>query len=68
MTTEVKPVGVDYDTVEVAVTPIVERFRMGAAQHEKLAPDDPSMPGWVQGRADALAVAIHARAKQYAAK
>jgi hypothetical protein len=53
--------------VVVIVTPVVERFRMGVAQREKLRPDDPSLPGWVHGKADALTLAIYERAKQYAA-
>jgi hypothetical protein len=61
----VKVARVDATAVTVTVTPVVERFRMGASQHEKLAPDDPSLPGWVQGKADALAVAIYDRAKPY---
>jgi hypothetical protein len=52
--------------VTVTVTPIVERFRLGQSQHEKVPPDDASMPGWVHGKADSLLVAIHARAKEYA--
>jgi hypothetical protein len=51
----------------VTVTPVVERFRLGQSQHDKLAPDDPSMPGWVGGKADALAVEIYNAAKPYAA-
>jgi hypothetical protein len=33
--------------------------------HDKLAADDPSMPGWVTGKAEALLVSIHARAKEH---
>lgn len=53
-------------TVKVTVTPVVERFRLGQAQHDKVAPNDPSLPGWVTGKAATLAVEIHERAKQYA--
>jgi hypothetical protein len=56
---------VDEETVMVKVTPVVERFRLGQAQHDQLRPDDPSLPGWVQGKADTLAFAIYERAKQY---
>jgi hypothetical protein len=59
-------VGTDETGVIVKVTPITERYRMGQSQTEKLPPDDPSLPGWVTGKAEALAVAIHERAKQYA--
>jgi len=51
----------------VTVTPVVERYRLGQSQNDKLAPDDPSMPGWVGGKADALAVEIYNAAKPYAA-
>jgi hypothetical protein len=50
----------------VTVTPVVERYRLGQAQDDKLAPDDPSLPGWVHGKADALAVDIYNAAKKYA--
>jgi hypothetical protein len=55
-------------SVGVTVTPVVERFRMGVGEHEKVQPGDPSLPGWVQGKADTLYIAIHDRAKQYAAR
>jgi hypothetical protein len=54
--------------VTVKVTPIVERFRMGQSNHDKVKPDDPSMPGWVTGKADGLAVEIYESAKTYEAK
>ena len=56
---------VDEEAVAVKVTPIAERFRMGQAQHDQLAPDDPSLPGWVHGKAESLMLAIYEAAKQY---
>ncbi|MBP9206832.1 MAG: hypothetical protein KBG28_22865 [Kofleriaceae bacterium] len=56
----------DAGLVRVDVVPVVERFRMGQSQHDVLAPDDPSMPGWVLGKVDAMALAIHQRAKVHA--
>ena len=50
----------------VTVAPVVQRYRMGL-QPQPLAADDPSMPGWVGGKADALAVEIYNAAKPYAA-
>lgn len=52
--------------ITVTVTPVVERFRLGQSQTDKVAPDDPSMPGWVHGKADALAVDIYNAAKRWA--
>lgn len=51
--------------IKITVTPVVERFRMGQSTHDKVPPGDPSMPGWVTGKAEGLLVAIHARAKEY---
>ena len=51
--------------VKITVTPVVERLHIGQSTNEKLAPDDPSMPGWVTGKAEALLVSIHARAKEH---
>ena len=53
----------DDDRVSITVTPVVERFRMGQPTHDKVPPGDPSMPGWITGKAEALLVAIHERAK-----
>jgi hypothetical protein len=49
--------------VRVEVTPLAERFRLGRPNADKVLPGDPSMPGWVTGKAEGLAVAIHERVK-----
>jgi hypothetical protein len=51
--------------VVVAVTPRTYQIISGSPKPRELAPDDPGLPPWVNGRVDALAVAIHDQAKQY---
>jgi hypothetical protein len=63
---EVTPVAGRPDAVAVHITPVVERHRLGQSMNDKLPPDDPSMPGWVAGRVEALSVAIYDRAKNLA--
>lgn len=50
----------------VSVTPQTFQVRAGSPKPRELAPDDPSLPGWVSGRVDSLSVAIHEAAKQHA--
>lgn len=47
----------------VVVTPRSFQMVAGSPQPRELKPDDPSLPGWVTGRVDALAVAIYDAAK-----
>ena len=51
--------------VAVTVTPRTFQVVSGSPKPRELAPDDPSLPPWVLGRADALQVAIYERAKGY---
>lgn len=63
----VKVLGAENDwTVEI--TPEAWQLISGSPQPHQLAPDDPQMPGWVQGKVDDLYVAIHARLNQPPAK
>ena len=50
----------------IAVTPRTWQYLAGSPQMRELAPEDPNLPPFVHGRADALAVAIHDRAKGFA--
>ena len=52
----------------IAVTPDTLQLVAGSPQPRHLAPDDPYLPPFVLGRADALALAIYERAKPYATK
>lgn len=51
----------------VVITPRTFEVVSGSPKPRELAPDDPNLPPWVTGRADALAVAIYERAKGYTA-
>ena len=52
----------------VTVTPKTFQHISGSPQPRELAPDDPNLPGWVQGRVDSLHVEIHKRLQNYAVK
>lgn len=56
---------VDPTHVMVVVTPKTFQAVSGSPKPRELQPNDPNLPGWVTGRADALAVAIYENAKQY---
>jgi hypothetical protein len=43
----------------VEIEPHIQRAFVDRPNTDQLAPDDPSVPGWVHGRTDELAVAIH---------
>lgn len=60
---EIVPGGVGH---HVVVTPVTFQMVSGSPKPRELKPDDPNLPPWVLGRADALAVAIHAQAKPHA--
>lgn len=55
------------DRVAVTVTPKTLQFIAGSPKPRELTPDDPNLPGWVLGRANALAVEIYDAGKQYVA-
>jgi hypothetical protein len=56
---------IDPTKVMVVVTPKTFQMVSGSPKPRELQPTDPNLPGWVHGRADALAVAIYENAKQY---
>lgn len=49
----------------VTVTPKTFQLIGGSPQPRELAPTDPNLPGWVLGRADALAVKIYEAGKPH---
>jgi hypothetical protein len=55
----------DHD-VAVKVTPKTFQYVQGSPKARELGPDDPYLPSFVHGRADALSLAIYQRAKPYA--
>lgn len=63
----VQVVQVDPGHVAVSVTPKTFQMISGSPKPRELKPDDPYLPTFVTGRADALALAIYERAKSYAA-
>lgn len=56
------------DRVVVSVTPKTFELVAGSPQPRELTIDDPSLPPWVHGRVDSLAVEIHKYAKVYIQK
>lgn len=50
----------------IVVTPKSFQIVSGSPKPRELTPDDPSLPGWVHGRVDALAVAIYEAARPHA--
>lgn len=50
----------------VTVTPKTFQDVSGSPKPRELQPDDPNLPGWVQGRADSLQLEIHKRLQKYA--
>jgi hypothetical protein len=57
---------VDGKAVAVTIVPKTFESVQGSPKPRELAPDDPYLPPWVLGRADALTLAIYDRAKPYA--
>jgi hypothetical protein len=55
----------DYHEIAVTVTPEAWQYILGSPQMRPLPADDPNLPPWVHGRADALSLAIYQHAKQY---
>jgi hypothetical protein len=62
----VQVITTDDRRVAVTVTPRTLQMVSGSPQPRELKPDDPYLPSFVRGRADALAYAIYKRAKPYA--
>jgi hypothetical protein len=58
----------DGDAWVVQVKPVLNRYHAGSPQPEPLTEDDVSLPGWVGGKTDALAMDIHDALKQYEVK
>ncbi len=56
----------DNHRVAVRVTPVTFQALSGSPKPRELKPDDPYLPPWILGRADALYSGIYDRAKQYA--
>ena len=52
----------------VKVAPILERYNRGIPKPEPLREGDASLPGWVQGKVDELALAIHNQLAKYEVK
>lgn len=52
----------------VTVTPKTFQYISGSPKPRELAADDPNLPGWVNGRADKLALEIYELAKPHAYK
>ena len=52
----------------VKVTPMLERWNTGIPKPEPLKENDASLPGWVQGKVDELAMAIHSQLAKYEVK
>ncbi len=50
----------------VRVTPHTYEYLAGSPQLRPLEPEDPNLPPWIHGRADALQLAIYDRAKNLA--
>ncbi len=58
---DVRLVKGDTDSYTVSVEPIALRMSGPSSQPEPLDLKDPSAPGWVHGKADALQLDIHER-------
>jgi len=62
----VRVLAADPHHVGVTVTPRTFQAIAGSPKPRELGPDDPYLPSFVTGRADALSLAIYQRAKSYA--
>jgi hypothetical protein len=58
----------DGDAWLVKVTPVMSRYNTGIPKPEPLKEGDPSLPGWVAGKVDELALAIHQELAKYEVK
>lgn len=50
---------------KVEVVPVIAQFRVGYAAPFKMKPDDLSVPGWIRGKTELLAVAIYEALERY---
>jgi hypothetical protein len=57
----------DNQQAAVTVVPHTLQVLAGSPEMRPIEPDDPSLPPWVHGRADALSVAIYQHARGYVA-
>ena len=53
------------DALVVAVSPTILRYHQGRPNPDRLASDDPSLPGWVGGKLDQLQLAVHEALRPY---
>jgi hypothetical protein len=58
----------DGDAYVVNVKPLMMRYHAGSPKPEPVGENDPSVPGWAQGKVDQLALDIHEALKQYEVK
>ena len=58
----------DGDSWIVKVTPVMARYNQGIPKPEPVKENDASLPGWVQGKVDQLALDIHKGLAQYEVK
>ena len=58
----------DGDAWLVKVTPVMSRYNQGIPKPEPLKENDASLPGWVSGKVDELALAIHNQLAKYEVK
>jgi len=58
----------DGDSWVVKVSPIMARYNKGIPKPEPLKENDASLPGWVEGKVDQLALEIHKALQKYEVK
>jgi hypothetical protein len=58
---------IDTNRYSITVVPRTWQYIAGSPQMRELAPDDPNLPPFVRGRADALSIAIYGRTQGYVA-
>ncbi len=49
----------------ISILPVATKWRGDGLLRDRLATDDPRLPGWVEGKIDSLYVAIYARMKDH---
>ena len=58
----------DGDNWLVKVTPVMARYNRGIPKPEQVKEGDASLPGWVEGKVDELALEIHKKLAKYEVK
>lgn len=58
----------DGDAFVVQVKPLMMRYHAGSPKPEPISENDPSVPGWAQGKIDSLALDIHTALAKYEVK